>query len=164
MRRLMHRSEEPLFDHLVSDREQPWRHLDAERSRRLKVDDELELSRLHHRQIRWLRALEDATGVDAGLPKSVRNAGSVAHQPAGCREFTDPKSRRNPVARRQSSELHAAIEEESVSSDDEGIGAFARKGSKSRVDLADRHSVEYLDLQPHGGGSFPHLPQGGLGD
>ena len=31
-----------LFDHLIGDGEQPLRHLDAERSRRLKVDDELE--------------------------------------------------------------------------------------------------------------------------
>ena len=31
----------PLFDHLVGDGEQPWRHLDAELSRRLQIDDEL---------------------------------------------------------------------------------------------------------------------------
>ena len=31
-----------LFDHLVGDGEHPGRHLDAERSRRMKVDDKLE--------------------------------------------------------------------------------------------------------------------------
>jgi hypothetical protein len=56
-----------LFDHLVGDGEHPWRHLDAERSRRLKVDDELEFSCLHHRQLRWLRALENVAGIDADL-------------------------------------------------------------------------------------------------
>ena len=35
-----------LFDHLVGEREQPRGHLDAKRSRRLKVDDELELATL----------------------------------------------------------------------------------------------------------------------
>jgi hypothetical protein len=32
-----------LFNDLVGDGEQPWWHLDAERSRSLKVDDKLEL-------------------------------------------------------------------------------------------------------------------------
>jgi hypothetical protein len=31
-----------LLDHLVGDGDHPGRHLDTERSRRLKVDDELE--------------------------------------------------------------------------------------------------------------------------
>jgi hypothetical protein len=34
------------FDRLVSDGEHRWRHLDAERSRRLKVGDKLELAAL----------------------------------------------------------------------------------------------------------------------
>jgi hypothetical protein len=40
-----------LFDHLVRDGQQPRRDLDAERSRRLKVDDELEFGQLQRRQI-----------------------------------------------------------------------------------------------------------------
>src|SRR4030095_14240435 len=39
------------FDHLIGDGDHPWRHLDAERSRRLKVDDELEFGRLQHWQV-----------------------------------------------------------------------------------------------------------------
>src|SRR5262245_45607835 len=46
------------------------------------VDDQLELARLHHRQVRRLRALEDAPGVDAHLTIGIRRARSVAHQPA----------------------------------------------------------------------------------
>jgi hypothetical protein len=34
-----------LFDHLVGDREHVLRYLDAERSRRLQVDDEVEFGR-----------------------------------------------------------------------------------------------------------------------
>jgi len=35
-----------LLDHLVGDGEHRWRHLDAKRSRRLQVDDELEFGQL----------------------------------------------------------------------------------------------------------------------
>ena len=67
-----------LFDHLVGDGEHPRRHLDAEGSRRLKVDDKLELGRLHYRQVGGLGALEDAAGIDADLTPHVREVGSVA--------------------------------------------------------------------------------------
>jgi hypothetical protein len=48
---------DPLFDHLVSDCEERGRHLDAQRPRRLQVDDELEFGRLQ------LLAIEDAADV-----------------------------------------------------------------------------------------------------
>ena len=102
----------------------------------LQVDDELELGRLHDRQVGGLGALEDVAGIDADLTKHVRDVGSVAHQPAGCDKITIRISRRNPVARRQGGKLHAAAGEECVGSDEEGIGALARKGGKGRIDLA----------------------------
>ena len=43
---------------------------------------------LHDRQVRRLLALEDTAGIDADLTIRVRNAGSVAHQPAGFGIFT----------------------------------------------------------------------------
>jgi hypothetical protein len=60
---------DPLFDHLVRDRKQLGRHLDAECSRGFQVDHEFELGRLHHRQVGRLLALENAAGVEAGLAK-----------------------------------------------------------------------------------------------
>ena len=42
--------------------------------------------------------------------------------------------------------------------DEEGIEVLARKGSKGRIDLADRTGIEDLDLQPNGGGGFLHFP------
>ena len=62
------------LDHLVGDGEHPWRHLDAERSRSLKVDDKLEFGRLQHRQVGGLRALEDVASIDADLTKRVRRS------------------------------------------------------------------------------------------
>ena len=50
----------PLFDHLVGEREQPIRHIEAERLGGLEVEHKLELGRLHHRQVRGLLAFENA--------------------------------------------------------------------------------------------------------
>src|SRR5580704_2833251 len=111
--RLTHRNKTAsLFDHIVGDGEHPWRHLDAERSRRLQVDDELEFGRLQHRQVRGLGALEDAAGIDADLMKRVREVGSIAHKPAGFDNITVRISRRNPLARRQDAKLPAAAGKE----------------------------------------------------
>ena len=43
------------------------RHVEAEHPGGLVVDDQLELGRLHDRQVRGLGALEDAAGIDADL-------------------------------------------------------------------------------------------------
>ena len=59
-----------LFDHLVGASEQGERHGDAERLRRLQVDNQLDLGRLIHRQVGKLFAFQDAACVDAG--KAVR--------------------------------------------------------------------------------------------
>ena len=61
-----------LFDHLVGEREQLIGNGQAEHPGSLGVDDQLELGRLHHRQVRRLGALEDATGIDADLTKCIR--------------------------------------------------------------------------------------------
>ena len=56
--------------------------LQAERFGGSEVDDQLELGRLHDRQVRRLRALEYEARLDAELTPCVRQAGSIAHQPA----------------------------------------------------------------------------------
>ena len=47
-----------LFDHLVGAREQRRRHVEAERLGGLEVDHELELDRLHDRQVGRLFAFQ----------------------------------------------------------------------------------------------------------
>jgi hypothetical protein len=54
--------------------------------------------------------------------------------------------RRNPLSSGQVGKLHAAGCEEWVGRDKKGIGAFARKGGKDRIDLAARTGFENLDL------------------
>ena len=46
--------------------------VEAEHPGGLGVDDQLELGRLHDRQVRGLGALEDATGIDADLTIRIR--------------------------------------------------------------------------------------------
>src|SRR6267154_1061605 len=57
----------PSFDHLVGAHEQRWRHVEAERLRRLEVDHQFVPGRCLHRQIRRLVAFEDAIYVAGGV-------------------------------------------------------------------------------------------------
>ena len=52
------------LDHLVGAGEQRGRNLDAERACSRQIDDELELGRLHDRQIGGFGALQEALRVD----------------------------------------------------------------------------------------------------
>jgi hypothetical protein len=54
------------FDHLVGDGGHRWRNIEAERLRGLEMDDQLEFSRLHHRQVGGLGAFESLAGINAG--------------------------------------------------------------------------------------------------
>jgi len=60
------------FDHLVGDREQCRGDFEAKHPGGLGVDDQLELVRLHDRQVCRLSALEYPAGVDAYLTIDIR--------------------------------------------------------------------------------------------
>src|SRR5262249_28467795 len=63
----------------------------------LEVDDQIQFGWLQHRQIRWLRALKDFSGVHANLPVSLRQTGAITHQTAsrgGLAQFIDCRDRR----------------------------------------------------------------------
>src|SRR6516165_10511043 len=151
------------FDHLVGEQLQCVGYLDAEQSRRLRVDDELEFGGLQHRQFGWLRALEDLTGIDADLTKTVRSVSRIAHQPSHFDALASGMSRRNPVVRRERRQLDAAADEEPVAADEKGVGLVAHEGGEGRLDLAPRAGIEELNLQSDGTRSFRYVPQRGLG-
>src|SRR5215216_3189284 len=90
-----------LLDHLVGEREHPWRYVDSERPRCLNVDDKLELRRLQYWQIGGLSALEDAASIGANLTNHFYLVASIAHQPVGCDIAPLRVSRRYPFARGQ---------------------------------------------------------------
>src|SRR5262249_26979895 len=75
------------LDHLVGAGEQHRRHVDAEQLRRLLVEDEFELGRLHDWQIGRFCPLEDSADIDADLTIAVGNARAIAHQAADIDKF-----------------------------------------------------------------------------
>src|SRR5262245_66342910 len=86
------------FNHLVGEREQPVRNLEAERLGGLEVDHQLELGRLLDRQIARLGALENPADVNAGLAIGVRKVRSIAHQTPGCGVLPQIVDRGNRIA------------------------------------------------------------------
>ncbi len=70
----------------------------AERLGGAEIDDQLERRRLLDRQIGRLGALEDPSGVNAGLAKYSGEARSIGDKAAGRGEFTQVIDRRNGVA------------------------------------------------------------------
>ena len=70
----MRRSTASLFDHLVGGGEQRRRHVDTKRLGDLEVEYELELDRLHDRQVGRLFASQNSAAVypkPAGYPSTL---------------------------------------------------------------------------------------------
>jgi hypothetical protein len=65
------RAESSLLDDLVGGHLHDQRYREAERLRRFKIDDEFDLSRLHHRELGGLLTLEDAIDVEGRLAELV---------------------------------------------------------------------------------------------
>ena len=60
------------LNHLISGGQQRFRDGEAEGFGGLEVDDELELGRLHDRQVGRLGAVEDFASIDANLTVALR--------------------------------------------------------------------------------------------
>ena len=115
---------------------------------RSELDDELELARLHDRQFRRLRALEDAAGINADLAIRVGDARAIAHQPTGLDKFTHRVSRGKRMARGQRGQLDAPVGEERVGADKEGVGPLSHKRCVGGIDLLTGTGIVKLSLQP----------------
>src|SRR6516164_306098 len=125
-----------LFDYLIGAREQHRGHVEAEHPGGPGVDDQLELVRLHDRQVRRLGTLEDAAGIDANLTESILDVGSVTHQPTGFGILTHRIYRGNRVARRQLGQLDTSADEKGTGGDEEDVGPLVYNVCEGRVDLA----------------------------
>ena len=146
-----------LFDHLIGGDEQRLRHGQAEYTGGLVIDDELELARLHDRQVGGLRTLEDAAGIGAGLTICVDKVGSVAYQATGFDKVAQRIRRGDRVARRQVDQLDTPIGKTRVEAHEDGIGAITRKSFEGLIDVAAAAGVKDLQLQSHGGQPVPSL-------
>jgi len=91
--------------------------------------------------------------IGADLTPRVRQAGSIAHQPADFGKLTSRICSRDRVTRRQEDQWGTPAGEKGVAADEEGVGPLAHKSCESRIDLAAVAGVEDLDLQPNGASS-----------
>jgi hypothetical protein len=151
------------LDHLVGGEQQTGRHLKAERSGGLQIDDELELGRLGDWQLGRLCAVQDLASIDAGLTKT---SAILCRSSSGRRPFDIDAlgiSRGNPISCRQGGKLHTAAAEEGVGGNEQRFGTLARNRGEGRIDLAAVTGVENLDLQPEIACRFLHRSQSGLG-
>src|SRR6516162_12913 len=98
----------PSFNHLVGGGEQPGEDLEFEGSCGLDIDDQLELGRPVDRQVRRLRAFEDATGIESGAAICVSGVVPIADHAASHREVAGASDHRNVVSSRQHRELTGA--------------------------------------------------------
>jgi hypothetical protein len=71
------------FEYLVGEGHQIVREFHPERLGCLEVDHELELGRLHDRQISGLGALQNSAGINANLAIHFGKIDAIAHQAAG---------------------------------------------------------------------------------
>src|SRR5207248_11402484 len=131
----------------------------AEDSRGLGVDNELELGGLHDRQIRSLRALDNAADIAAALTPRIQNIGAVAHQAADLRRFPVGKTRRYAMPHRQTDQLDAPAAEKGIAADEERIRPLPRNIPERRVDLPVAAGVLHPNLQSHRTRRFFHLSE-----
>src|SRR5262249_25291782 len=134
------------LDHLVGEREQLGRKLDAERFGGLEIDDELELSRLHHRQVGRLLALEDATGVHAKLAIRFPIPGCVTDETTSRNELPLKIGRGNRVTRGQIYQRLAVTDEQRIVANEKRSSPLLNKGCKRRLEVAFVACGHNLDL------------------
>src|SRR5262249_22351287 len=106
---LVHRSKKNLLDHLVGAAKQRKRDRQAERPSGFEVNDQLDFSRLVNRQVSRLGTFENSPCVDANLPIGISKIGSIAHEPARCREPAVRINRGNGVTRREHDKSNGSV-------------------------------------------------------
>src|SRR5215813_5882132 len=136
------------LDHLVGEREQPVRNLEAERLGGLEVDRQLEFGRLLDRQFSGFRTLKNFARVDAALAISIGEVRSVAHQAAGYRVLSQFEHRRHRIPCCQRGDLKALAREEWIGDHEDRASLLANKIGERGVDLDLRASLLDSELQP----------------
>jgi hypothetical protein len=134
-----------LLDHLVGNCQYARWYLKAERFGGRKIYHELYPRRLLDRQIAWLVAFEDAPCIDASEPVGLRDARTIAQEPAAYRELAVVENRWDAGACSQAHKLFAPAKEVSVRSYGDGLGAALQHAAEGRLDIA--FSADVSEMQ-----------------
>ena len=117
---------DPLFDHLVGERQNVRRDGDAERFGSLEIDDELVLGRLLNRQVARLGAFEDFVDIDGRAAIKVVEVGTVAHEASSLGVGPGGEHCRQPMFQREFGEADAPGGEDRRCHDKQSGRAFVR--------------------------------------
>src|SRR5438128_3159583 len=148
--RLLSRS---LFDHVIRAQEQRLRDREAERSRRLQIDHQLERRRLLDGEVRRLCALEDLIDEGRGLAELFTDACSVRNEAAGLHVFTRGIDHRQPVFRRQRRGLLPEHEHERIDHPKGGGGSGLRRCLEGFLQIAlGTYFLYRIELHPEPAG------------
>src|SRR5262245_12347529 len=111
-------------------------HVEAKCLRRLEVDTQIELGRLHHWEIAGLPAFYNASSVNSRLTKGVRQASAVTHQPPGEHVIAYVVHHRNGVAGSQRNNAFALDEKECIARNDTNLRVVFAETTKSCCEIA----------------------------
>jgi hypothetical protein len=117
----------------------------------MKVDDELELRRLHDRQVGGFLASDDTSGVQPGLAQLIGNVCSVTHHAADFRKLAPRVDGGQPMVRGKCSELHATVGKEGVGTDHQRVGSLIHKARKRCIKFVNGAGGTDFDLRVDGG-------------
>src|SRR5215470_1849927 len=151
---------EPPFtslDHLVGDGEHTRGNGKAERFCGLEVDDQLELSRLHYRQVGRLFALENAARVKSDLSERPSETGSVTYEPADPDELSRRIHHRNRIACRKRGDLLDPTVKENIITDEQCPSSRLDQVLEGGIDFTVGASLQRLNLEPDSSGCRQHV-------
>jgi hypothetical protein len=137
-----------LFDHLVGEREQLIRHIQAERFGSLEVDDHFEFDWRLHRKVSWLLALEDTIDVAGRLPVPIDLIRPVRDQAAGSDEGTIEVDRGQFVSGRQCNDQVTTALCHRAGRDDQAAIRRARECRDIPLHLAGVAHIDWVHLHP----------------
>src|SRR5215471_6838343 len=146
------------LDHLVGEREQLCRHVEAERLGGHDTEHQLVLGWQLDRQVAWLRAPENGCRVmRAGAAIRIGVACAVAHQTASQDKLANAADRRHAMTRGERRQLPAPVVEQNTATDKQRTGARLNDGCKCSIDFAFGLRVQDQELTPEFARSRRHL-------
>src|SRR5262245_36776215 len=116
------------LNHSVRTKEHRFRNRQSDLFRRFEIDDELELSRLLHREISWFGAFQNLVNVGGSASVQVGEARAVAHKAPSLYIFWKGEYRWEPILCREICNLFSLRIEDGGCQHKECIGTLRTCG------------------------------------